>query len=246
MGVDRDRTSELGTHQLGHERNAAGTADEKDRIDLLGLDASRGERPTKAGDCLLQGRADALLEFIAGDPDVFGPAGEVHTDARARVVRQRLLGLDAFSLHSSSPTRSVGIIQIERAERASERLIDVPHDGGVEVDAADPLDALRLTEDGETLALRTQHGGVERAAPEVVDGDDRTGRDPIGGRVLGGGGHRFGHEDHLLDTGHTTRVTQQIDLVRTPVRGMGHGHQVGPAAFAFGDEIDHGTEKAPG
>ena len=42
----------------------------------------------------------------------------------------------------------------------------------VEVDAAEPLDALGLAEDLDAAGALAQHRGVERAAAEVVDGDD--------------------------------------------------------------------------
>ena len=55
---------------------------------------------------------------------------------------------------------------------AAERVVDVGEHRLVEVDAAEALDALGSTERLEAVGGLAQHGGVEGAAAEVVDGDD--------------------------------------------------------------------------
>ena len=72
--------------------------------------------------------------------------------------------------------------------------IDAGEERLVEVDAAEPLHPLgpaQLLEAGLGLA---QDRRVERPAAEVVDGDDRAGRDPLLPGVVDGGRLGLGQE----------------------------------------------------
>ena len=66
--------------------------------------------------------------------------------------------------------------------------------GLVEVDAAEALDALGRADQLEAVAGLAQHGGVERAAAEVVDRDDVAGADPLGRGVVDRRGLGLGDE----------------------------------------------------
>ena len=82
----------------------------------------------------------------------------------------------------------------------------------VEVDAAEPLHPLgpaELLEAGLGLA---QDRRVERAAAEVVDGDDGAGRDALLARVVDGGGLGLGQERDRADVGLADRLASRSIL----------------------------------
>ena len=104
--------------------------------------------------------------------------------------------------------------------------IDLGEERLVEVDAAEPLHPLRAAELLEPVLGLAQDRGVERPAAEVVDGDDRAGRDPlllgvVDGRRLGLGQQRHVGEIRLAD-----RLLEQVDLVGAVARRMGHDDRV--------------------
>ena len=117
-------------------------------------------------------RPDHVFELAAGEPDVEVAVRQEHRDGRLGVDRQRLLGRDAVLPQPGQRDAGLRVAQVELAERAAGAEVDVGEDRVVEVDAAEPLDALGAAEDvdagGGSRAL-AQHGGVEGAAAEVVD-----------------------------------------------------------------------------
>ena len=77
-------------------------------------------------------------------------------------------------------------------------------------------------EGDEAVAVAAQHGGVERAAAEVVDGDDVALVDPLAGGVVHGGGLRLGDEARVAARRRgAAACREQLDLVRPPVGGVG-------------------------
>ena len=138
--------------------------------------------------------------------------------------------------------RDRGIVGIEVVEPA-ERSGHVAEHGGVEVDAAQPLDAFGRSEDGEAVAGRAQHGHVERAAPEVVHRDRLAGLDPLGARIVDRCGLRLGKKADRRVPGarkarEVHRLLEEVLLVGTPVRGMSDRDRRGHLALAVRDGVD--------
>ena len=84
----------------------------------------------------------------------------------------------------------------------------VAEDGRVEVDPAQPFDALRSAQDLESAGSLAQNGGVERPAAEIVDRDDRSGFDPGLARVVNGRGFGLGDTAGPFDTGQLHRLVE--------------------------------------
>ena len=61
-----------------------------------------------------------------------------------------------------------------------------------------------------------QEGGVERAAAEVVDGDELAGLDPLGRRVVHGGRLGLGDRRDVGDVGLPDGVLEQLLAGRPP------------------------------
>ena len=74
------------------------------------------------------------------------------------------------------------------------------HDSVVEVDATQPLQTDRLAERLEARGGATEHGGVERATAEVVDGDDLADGHPRTGGVVDGRGDGLGDQRDVAQT----------------------------------------------
>ena len=111
------------------------------------------------------------------------------------------LSSDSASLAATHSSRSrviaertAGSAWSSAGQRVAEGGADVREHGLVEVDATEALDALRLAERLEAVAGAPQHGGVERAAAEVVDRDDVAHVDALTGGEVHGGRLRLGDE----------------------------------------------------
>ena len=137
------------------------------------------------------------------------------------------------------PERTTGSLPSSCDERVADGRPDVRHHRLVEVDAAEALDALRLAHRDETVADPPQHGGVERAAAEVVHRDDAALVDPLTRREVDGGRLWFRHEPGAGHAGDGGRLLEQLPLVRTPVRGVGDRDRGRWSALAFGHGVDH-------
>jgi hypothetical protein len=94
-----------------------------------------------------------------------------HRDHRLRVGRQGLLRLHAVLPKLGHRGRGVGIRHVQLGQRTTVVVIDPLNDGLVEIDAPEPLDALRFADQVDRPVVLAQHRGVERAAPEVVHRD---------------------------------------------------------------------------
>ena len=88
----------------------------------------------------------------------------------------------------------------------------------VEVDAAEPLHALGSAELLEAGLGLAQDRRVERAAAEVVDRDDRAGRDALLARVVDRRRLRLGQQRHRTDVRLADRLPEQVDLVLAVAR----------------------------
>ena len=164
---------------------------------------------------------------------------EQHGDRRARVGRQRLLGFDAVRTEPSHARLRHRIVGVETVERATEGRGDVREDGFVDVDPAEVLDAFRCAEDLEAVLGLAQDGGVERAAAEVVDRDRLARLHSLRRRVVDRRRFRLAQDGGLPHLRHADGLTEQVELVGTPVGRMRHGHVVGRATL----HLDHVVER---
>ena len=103
----------------------------------------------------------------------------------------------------------------DQLHRASEQRL-------VEVDAAEPLEALGLTEQLEPVVGLAQDRRVERAAAEVVDRDDRAGRHALLAGVVERGRLGLGEHRDRADVGLADRLLQEVELVRAVARRVAH------------------------
>ena len=76
-----------------------------------------------------------------------------------------------------------------------------------------------LAEGARTVADAAQHGGVERAAAEVVDGDDAAVVDPLAGGEVHGGGLRLGDERRLAHAGERAARSSSSSLYGPQLAG---------------------------
>ena len=148
----------------------------------------------------------------------------LHTPGRATGMATSLsserpsLAVDALLTQPGKCGGDLGLVAIHRRQRVGDGPLDVGHDGVVEVDAAETLEAGRLAERLEAGLRAPQHGDVEGAAAEVVHGDDLTDRHTSPGGVVHGGGDRLGDEGHVAYAARIGRLAQQVDLELAPVR----------------------------
>ena len=89
--------------------------------------------------------------------------------------------------------------------------------GLVEIDAAEPLDPLGRPEDLEALGGLSQHGGVEGAAAEIEDADDRAGLDALLRGVVDRCCLGLGERHDVVEVGHADGLRQEVLLVGAPV-----------------------------
>ena len=152
------------------------------------------------------------------------------------------------STHSSrrrASVESVGrVARIETGERVADRGAHVGEDRLVEVDSAEALDPVGRAEDLEPVTDATQHRSVERSAAEVVDRDERVRGEPFLRCVVDRGGLGLADEERMLEPGLAAGLVEQVELVRTPVRGVAHRDRVGGPALALGDGLDRGPQHA--
>ena len=190
-------------------------------------------------------RTDHRLEFGTGDPHLGLDVGQQDRYRGIGVRRERLLGLDAVGPQSGHRVLDRRVVLVELVDGLAQAATDVGEHRGVEVDAAEPLDSLRLAENLESNVGSPQNRSVEGPSPEVIDGDDLTGVEPLLGRIEDGGGFGLCEQDHLVgQVGDTDALTQQIDLVGTPISRMTHRDGVGRSALACRDLVDHGSQQS--
>ena len=91
-----------------------------------------------------------------------------------------------------------------------------------------------------------EHGGVERAAAEVVDGDDRPRLHPLAAGPRHRGRLRLGAQEHRTDGGVLDRLAQQVELERAPVGRVGDGDAGRRSALALDDPVDDRAEEPGG
>jgi hypothetical protein len=135
---------------------------------------------------------------------------------------------------------------VEVVHAVAQGIQDVLEDGVVEIDPAQMLDPDRVAEQVETVRALLQHAGVERAAAQVVHRDPGGRANPALGRVLDGGGLRFGHGGHFAHVREFDHLGQQFSFVRAPVRWKGQHDPVRRPTHLTGADPDHPLQQLGG
>jgi hypothetical protein len=165
---------------------------------------------------------------------------------RPGVRRQRLLGLDAPPPQLAQRRLRDRVVGVERARRLGDLCGHPGEHRVVEVDAAQVLDTRGPAEHPGAVAGVGQHGGVERAAAQVVDGHDLAGPDATGGGVVRRHGLRLGDQGGPEHAGEVDRLADRVTLVRPPVGRAGDHDLVRWAALPLRHPGHHGGQQPGG
>src|SRR5271157_3100260 len=106
----------------------------------------------------------------------------------------------------------------------------------VEVLPTEVLVAARGADDVEGVLRATQDGGVERAAPEVIDGDVLTDGKALVGEVQRRG-DRLGHELGRVEAGRASRLAQPVQARRAPPRRVRESNDARRLPAATADRL---------
>ena len=223
---------------LCDQRDPGGPPDQQHGVEVGRLDPRRAQRARERADRRLDLRPDHVFELAAREPDVEVPVRQEHRDGRLGVDRQRLLGRDAVLPQPGQGDAGLRVAQVELAERAAGAEVDVREDGVVEVDPAEPFDALGAAEDVDAGPALAQHGGVEGAAAEVVDRHRVAVAEVPGRGVVGGGRLGLGDHPRLRDARELRDLLEQFAPVGPPVGRVGEHDVRRRAALGLGDLRD--------
>ena len=253
------RRADVFSDQLDDERDARRSAHQVHRGEVGGSQARGGDGVGEHLDGVLDVVDDHRLELAAVDEDL--DVCRRHEHLGRRVRRERFLrpsGLAAQFERGMAPGALVAAAQLFPHVGSSfgEMLAEPTEQQVVEALAADRVVATGHADDLEPVTRALQHGGVEGASAEVVDGHVTAGGH-IGGR--GGAGargdrraevvHRRGHglvdEGHLAEAGATCGIDQRCPSGVGPSHRMGEHCGGGLAAVgpqrSLGDErCEHG------
>ena len=136
--------------------------------------------------------------------------------------------------------------RVEAIEAVAHGAAHVGEDRLVEVDAAQALDALRPADDLEAVVVgAAHHGGVERAATQVVDRHDRARLQPALRGVEGGRGDRLGDQQGGVQVDLAHGLREQVQLVVAPVGRVGQRDGARRLALLLAHPVD-GPAQHPG
>jgi len=209
--------------RLRDQRDTARPTHQEDAGQRIRCDVSVAERDLERGDRVVDHPSDQ--SFQLGSRQLYFATDARHPQLADRGLAERLLGpLDLQAERRGvAPPVDVGRVPqrlpglgILIAEDGAE----VGDDVVVDVLPAEGVASSRRAGDHEPRLGAEEHRGVERAAPEVVDGDPLTRR--------GGGqrdpcrrGHWFGEERDLCQPGLLHRLLQDGEPRVPPIRGVG-------------------------
>jgi hypothetical protein len=242
VAVVDDRTTQFAGDQLAHQRDSRRAASQQHRLQLCRLDTGGLHRTPQRLDGFAHHRAHDVLELVAREAHLGAHRRQVHRDGGVAVGRQRLLGRDALGAQGGERLTGGRVAGVGAVKGVAERGTHVCHDGFVEVDSAETLDALWSADGLEPGGGLAQDSSIERATAEVVHGDHVAHLHALGGRVLHGSGDRLGDQRGRAHTGGRDRLAQQVELVGTPVGGVGDGHRVGRTTLPLDDIGQHLSE----
>ena len=153
--------------QLLYPRDAGGSTDEHDLIDLGLVEPAVLQHLLDRGDGALEGGGVDVLEASTGDlrVEVLAVEERVDLDRRLRAVGQRALGPLASGAQATERARVARHVLLGLA---GELLLEVVEQVGVEV-LSSQVRVARRRLDREHATLDVQQRHVEGAAPEVVD-----------------------------------------------------------------------------
>ena len=151
----------------GDHRHPRRTADQQDPLHVFPFQAGHAQQLPRGVGSAFQQIGRHLLELFAGDGDFGEAALVVDLDDRPAPRGKRVLGLHGVEVQAVERGRVLAGIELMRLQEALGRVVDQPL---VPVVAA----KLHVAVGGQGLHLargKTQEGGVERAAAQVVDQD---------------------------------------------------------------------------
>ncbi len=170
IGGREDRPTGVLLHGLGHRGDPGGAAHHENGRDVVPGRPGRRDHPIHHCERVGETGANHGLELTSGQAHARAERGQLDGDLGLGVLRQMLLGALALVPQPTEGGAHVGLFPIERGDLPVGRRVDVGEDGLVEVDPAEPLDALGIADNLPRLPV-PHHGSVEGAATEVVDGD---------------------------------------------------------------------------
>ena len=243
MDVECHRPAQFGTHQLRDQRDARRATHQQHAVQVVGGHPCRPQCPLQHGEGVGERRADHRFELDAGEPHVGVHVGQDHRDRHLGVARQRLLGSDTFVAQPTDRRLCHRIVGVEFAERPTDRGHDVTEHGLVEIDTAQPFDALWLADQLEAGGGGAQHRRVEGASAEVVHRHRLARLETLERRVVDSGGLGFGDVGDIAEVGPPDRLVEQVLLVLAPVGRMSDRDGRRRLALALGDTADDGLEQ---
>src|SRR5580700_6978790 len=160
-------------------RDAGGSADQDDFVNLFGLEASIFESLLAGADGAVDDGLDELFELFARDlAEIMLAAGKFDIELCRGLRGERDLGFDdgfANGLHGFGVAAQVVISKIVISKIETEVAANVVERDGdqqiVDVIAAEMGVAIG-SDDFENAVVQLENGNVESAAAEIVDGDD--------------------------------------------------------------------------
>ena len=192
-------TGRRGEH-LADERDPRGPTDEQDPCDVVLGQAGGPDRPSEALDGLVDPRADHLLELAAGDADLGVETGQQHREVGVGVARQRLLGAAGLVAQAVESGQD-GVVGLVETVDTADRVDGLGEHRLVEVDPAKTFHAFGCADQLESGVGPPNQRRIERAATEVVHGDDVADVETVLLGVMGGSGFGLGEEDDVVDVG---------------------------------------------
>ena len=145
-----------------------------------GVRPGRARGPAQRLDVSATRRADHVLELGPGEPDLVCTFGS-STGIDRRCPRQRLLGLDALPRsRATAAATAPGRPRRARASLPPRRVADVVEHRGVEVDAAEPLDALGWPRISKPVAVLRSTAASNVPPPRSYTATMAPGLDPLG------------------------------------------------------------------
>jgi hypothetical protein len=213
MHIDRHRPTGRLAHHLAHQWNPRCAADEQDPSNVGELQLGGADSPLQRLHGVGDARPNHRFELDARQANVRHQVRERDRDRDVGIRRQGFLRAPTLIAQARERSRRGGVVAHHVAWLQTERLHHVLQDGMIEVDAADPLEALRLPDEGESFGGLAQQRCVERTATEVIHGDDLTDLDPLERGVVDRCGFGLRDERNGTDVGLPRRESQKIHLV---------------------------------
>ena len=175
-----------------------------------------------------------------------------HRNIHICVRRQRLLRLAALLTEIDQSARRGRGGRIQILDGLAQHRHHMRVDGLVEIDPTEAIHTLRRTEDSEPRAADTatdltgadaQHSCVERAATEVVHGDNITRLKTVLFAIVGGRRLGLSEKLHIRHVGEPDGFANQVELVLAVVGGVGDNYRIGQRTLLLDHPVVHRTQQ---